>query len=144
MPRTLEDTLKPAREAVRAELNEVLRQIEALHQRATILQQTLNGMNAVIEPDNSGRDRISDVLTASANLGMSEAVRRVFRASGGSALTAPQVRDELLRMKFDISKYAQPMVPLHNTLKRLEAQGEIKSTKDSAMRPAYVWVTEAK
>ncbi len=61
-------------------------------------------------------------------LRFTDAVRAIVERSQ-VGVTPMEVRDELIRIGFDLTKYKQQMVPVHNTLKRLEEQGEIYSVK---------------
>jgi hypothetical protein len=64
-------------------------------------------------------------------LGFTEAIRGVVEAAKHD-ITPKEVRDALVRLGFDLSKYAQQMVPIHNTLKRLVEQEEIIALRDAA------------
>lgn len=59
-------------------------------------------------------------------MGLTEAIRWVFRQPLMLPLTPTQVRDHLAEMGYDLSKYAHMMPPIHNTLKRMKEGGEIK------------------
>lgn len=63
--------------------------------------------------------RLSDT---SKPLGLTEAVKRVLRATGES-LNAMAVRDALVASGFSISGYASPLAVVHTTLNRLNEQG---------------------
>ena len=59
-------------------------------------------------------------------MGLTEAIRWVFRQPLLFPLTPTQVRDRLAEMGYDLSKYAHVMPPIHNTLKRMKEAGEIR------------------
>lgn len=67
-------------------------------------------------------------LSEKPGIGFTDAIR-VIIANSKIGLTPTEVRDELRRIGFDLRKYKQEMVPVHNTLKRLEEQGEIYSVE---------------
>jgi hypothetical protein len=71
-----------------------------------------------------------------------DGVRMVFKQNQNTILTAPEIRNGLLNLGFDFSKYSQPMTPIHNCLKRLEEQGEVKpeKTKDGQII-GYKWIS---
>ncbi len=69
-------------------------------------------------------------------LGFTDAVRAIVEKSQ-VGLTPTEVREELIRIGFDLTKYKQQMVPVHNTLKRLEDQGEIYSVKTQPDTTVY-------
>ncbi len=62
-------------------------------------------------------------------MGLSEAIRWVFRQPHILPLTPTQVRNELARMGYDLSKYAYVMPPIHNTLNRMKEAGEIREVE---------------
>jgi hypothetical protein len=59
-------------------------------------------------------------------MGLTEAIRWVFRQAHILPLTPTQVRDEMAKMGYDLSKYKRVMPPIHNTLKRMKEAGEIR------------------
>jgi hypothetical protein len=59
-------------------------------------------------------------------MGLTEAIRWVFRQPLLLPLTPTGVRDRLAEMGYDLEKYAFVMPPIHNTLKRMKEGGEIK------------------
>lgn len=59
-------------------------------------------------------------------MGLTEAIRWVFRQPLMLPLTPTQVRDHLAEMGYDLEKYAFVMPPIHNTLKRMKEAGEIR------------------
>ena len=62
-------------------------------------------------------------------MGLTEAIRWVFRQPQILPLTPTQVRDELAKMGYDLEKYAHVMPPIHNTLKRMRDAGEIREVE---------------
>ena len=67
--------------------------------------------------------------TAGQEMGLTEAIRWVFRQPLVLPLTPTQVRDRLAEMGYDLEKYAHVMPPIHNTLKRMKEAGEIKEVE---------------
>jgi hypothetical protein len=67
-----------------------------------------------------------NVNQAGQEMGLTEAIRWVFRQPLMLPLTPTQVRDHLAGMGYDLGKYAHVMPPIHNTLKRMKEAGEIK------------------
>jgi hypothetical protein len=66
---------------------------------------------------------------AGTEMGLTEAIRWVFRQPLILPLTPTQVRDRLAEMGYDLEKYAHVMPPIHNTLKRMRDAGEIKEVE---------------
>jgi len=62
-------------------------------------------------------------------MGLTEAIRWVFRQPLMLPLTPTQVRDRLAEMGYDLEKYAHVMPPIHNTLKRMKEAGEIREVE---------------
>jgi hypothetical protein len=59
-------------------------------------------------------------------MGLTEAIRWVFRQPLLLPLTPTQVRDRMAEMGYDLGKYKHVMPPIHNTLKRMKEAGEIR------------------
>ena len=73
-----------------------------------------------------------------------DGVRMVLRqnASRTVPISVPEIRDQLINLGFDFAKYAQPLVPIHNTLKRLEDQGEVSPIKSvEGQTLGYKWIS---
>jgi hypothetical protein len=66
---------------------------------------------------------------AGQEMGLTEAIRWVFRQPLMLPLTPTQVRDRMAEMGYDLSKYKHEMPPIHNTLKRMKEAGEIKEVE---------------
>jgi len=62
-------------------------------------------------------------------MGLTEAIRWVFRQPLMLPLTPTQVRDRMAEMGYDLEKYKHEMPPIHNTLKRMKEAGEIKEVE---------------
>lgn len=60
------------------------------------------------------------------DMGLTNAIRWVFKQPIILPLTPTQVRDHLAEMGYDLTKYAHMMPPIHNTLKRMKDAGEIR------------------
>ena len=66
---------------------------------------------------------------AGQEMGLTEAIRWVFRQPLTLPLTPTQVRDRMAEMGYDLSKYKHEMPPIHNTLKRMKEAGEIREVE---------------
>jgi len=66
------------------------------------------------------------VQGAGQEMGLTEAIRWVFRQPLLLPLTPTQVRDRMAEMGYDLTKYKHVMPPIHNTLKRMKEAGEIR------------------
>jgi len=63
---------------------------------------------------------------AGQEMGLTEAIRWVFRQPLLLPLTPTQVRDRMAEMGYDLGKYKHVMPPIHNTLNRMKEAGEIR------------------
>lgn len=63
------------------------------------------------------------------DLGLTDAIRWVFKQPMLVPLTPTGVRDCLAEMGYDLSKYTHMMPPIHNTLKRMKEAGEIREVE---------------
>jgi hypothetical protein len=63
---------------------------------------------------------------AGQEMGLTEAIRWVFRQPLLLPLTPTQVRDKLAEMGYELDKYKHVMPPIHNTLNRMKEAGEIR------------------
>jgi len=71
-----------------------------------------------------------------------DGVRMVLKENRDVAITAPDIREGLLRLGFQFEKYRQPLTPIHNCLKRLEEQREVKAEKtNDGQIIGYKWIS---
>jgi len=72
-------------------------------------------------------------------MGLTEAIRWVFRQPLILPLTPTDVRDQLAKMGYELEKYKFVMPPIHNTLKRMREAGEIREVEGiGGLGKAYV------
>jgi hypothetical protein len=137
-PSTFELALQEAKKS----LEEAYVERGAIEERIVSLKQAVDGLTALCDPEPEEVVRTSrgDITTA---FKLSYAIRQVFSDSQEYKLTPTEVRDALLRMGVDLAKkYKQPLVPIHNTLKRMEAQGELVPVRDdNGDLRGYRWVS---
>jgi hypothetical protein len=96
---------------------------------APIVEQLAKLTGATVDPEIVSRiNELNKVNPAGVGeeMGLTEAIRWVFRQPLMLPLTPTQVRDHLAEMGYDLEKYAHVMPPIHNTLKRMKEAGEIK------------------
>jgi len=75
------------------------------------------------------------------DLGLTDAIRFVLKAAAGRPVPPTEVRDLLAHSGFNLAKYANPLPPIHNTLKRLKESKEIEEIEGPTGK-AYRWVSE--
>ncbi len=66
---------------------------------------------------------------AGQEMGLTEAIRWVFRQPLILPLTPTDVRDHLAKMGYELERYKFVMPPIHNTLKRMRDAGEIREVE---------------
>jgi hypothetical protein len=76
-------------------------------------------------------------LTPTVPLGLTDACRMVMR--GGQPMTPVEVRDRLLAIGLDVSKYANDLAAVHTILKRLNSSGELRLVPGAPGKHRYAW-----
>jgi hypothetical protein len=127
----------------RKSLEKALEEKSAIERRIFSLKQTIEGLSSLCEPHSEEEFLISGDTPASFQLSsMTDAIRRVFSQSDEPILAPTEVRDALVAMGMDLGKYKQPLVPIHNTLKRLVSQEELVEFRDDKNElKGYRWVS---
>ncbi|HEY1938703.1 MAG TPA: hypothetical protein VGJ33_12270 [Candidatus Angelobacter sp.] len=128
-----DETAKKMYESARERLLELLNQEkeakEQISHWAPIVEQLARLCGETVDPEilSQVNELIQMNVAGSAQeMGLTEAIRWVFRQPLLLPLTPTQVRDKLAEMGYDLEKYAHVMPPIHNTLKRMKEAGEIK------------------
>ena len=76
-------------------------------------------------------------LTPTVPWGLTDACRVVLRS--GLPMTPTDVRDRLLSIGFDLSKYSNELAGIHTVLKRLNESGELRFLVGGPRQGAYLW-----
>ena len=76
-------------------------------------------------------------LTPTVPLGLTDACRMILRH--GEPLTPVAVRDRLVSIGIDMSKYANDLAAVHTILKRLNGSGELRFIAGPPGTHRYVW-----
>ena len=125
-------------ESARERLKELLRQEAEIKDQVThwgpIVEQLARLTGETVDLDIASRINQLKQDEASAQetgeeMGLTEAIRWVFRQPLLAPLTPTQVRDRMAEMGYDLGKYKHVMPPIHNTLKRMKEAGEIKEVE---------------
>jgi dihydroorotate dehydrogenase len=133
-----DETASKMYESARERLKELLRQETEIKEQIShwgpIVEQLARLTGETIDLDISSRTnelRQNQESSAGAGqeMGLTEAIRWVFRQPLILPLTPTQVRDRMAEMGYDLSKYKHEMPPIHNTLKRMKEAGEIKEVE---------------
>jgi hypothetical protein len=142
-PNAFEVALREARKS----LTEAYEDRAAIEQRIVNLKQTIDGLTNLCEPDPvfiEAQSRDTETgFDIRSKFSLSFAIRQIFSQSEKHTLAPTEVRDALLKIDVKFAeRYKQPLVPIHNTLKRLEAQGELVAIRDdSGDFRGYRWVS---
>lgn len=130
-----DETAMKMYESAREKLKELVRQETEIKEEIShwgpIVEQLARLTGERIDADIANRinelkqDREA-VQEAGHEMGLTEAIRWVFRQPLLLPLTPTQVRDRMAEMGYDLSKYKFVMPPIHNTLKRMKEAGEIR------------------
>jgi hypothetical protein len=130
-----DETASKMYESARDRLRELLRQETEIKEHIShwgpIVEQLARLTGETVDPDIASRiNELKQDQESSAGagqeMGLTEAIRWVFRQPHILPLTPTQVRDRMAEMGYDLSKYKHEMPPIHNTLKRMKEAGEIK------------------
>ena len=128
-----DETATKMYESARDRLRELLRQEAEIKEHIShwgpIVEQLARLSGETVDPEllNSVNASTSGAgQAAGQEMGLTEAIRWVFRQPLLVPLTPTQVRDRMAEMGYDLSKYKHVMPPIHNTLKRMKEAGEIR------------------
>ena len=121
-------------------LAEALEERLALERRIVSLKQTIEGLTPLCQAE--AQDFVQPEGTYGIGLSLTSVIRTIFSESKQPILTPLEVRDALRARGVDLAKYKQPLVPIHNTLKRLETQEEIVAFRDDDGNVrGYRWIS---
>lgn len=76
-------------------------------------------------------------LTPTVPWGLTDACRTVLRS--GLPMSPTDVRDRLLAIGVDLSKYSSELAAIHTVLKRLNESGEVRYLTGGPRQGAYLW-----
>jgi hypothetical protein len=136
-----DETASKMYESARGRLRELLRQETEIKEQIShwvpIVEQLARLTGETLDPEIASRINelkqakagISGAAGAGQEMGLTEAIRWVFRQPLMLPLTPTQVRDRMAEMGYDLSKYKHEMPPIHNTLKRMKEAGEIREVE---------------
>lgn len=116
----------------RRALDAAIREYETLGQQRQDIDKRLSELAQTI----STLSRLCG-LTPTVPWGLTDACRVVLRS--GLPMTATDVRDRLLAIGFDLSKYSNELAGIHTVLKRLNESGELRYLVGGPKQGAYLW-----
>jgi hypothetical protein len=131
-----DETATKMYESARDRLRDLVRQEAEIKDRIThwgpIVEQLARLTGETIDSDITSRInelKQDEASGAGQEMGLTEAIRWVFRQPLLLPLTPTQVRDRMAEMGYDLDKYKHVMPPIHNTLKRMKEAGEIREVE---------------
>jgi len=119
-------------EDYRRALDAAVREYETLGQQRQDIDKRLSELAQTI----STLSRLCG-LTPTVPWGLTDACRVVLRS--GLPMTPTDVRDRLLAIGFDLSKYSNELSGIHTVLKRLNEAGELRYLVGGPSQGAYLW-----
>jgi hypothetical protein len=131
------------RESYRAALNELRLELsDAIRQQADAEEaaRALNDRIADLRQSVSALAKLcGEEFNEEEALGLTDAIRQIFKTAGTRPLTAQDVRTGLESRGFKIGRYSNILASIHTVIKRLAEKGEIKPTDSTGDKPAYRW-----
>src|SRR5580765_1220661 len=128
-----DETATKMYESARDRLQELLRQEAEIKDQIShwgpVVEQLARICGETVDPELLNRVNASTSgagQAAGQEMGLTEAIRWVFRQPLLVPLTPTQVRNQLMEIGFELGKYKHVMPPIHNTLKRMKEAGEIR------------------
>jgi hypothetical protein len=127
------DPIETALSHAKERLSSLVKEREKIEKEIVDWKRVVDTLSVVAESENfelpSDLELPIGFAGKKATVKFTDAVRQVMKNIHGT-ISAPQVRDQLMAIGFDFSKYKQELVPVHNTLRRLEEQGEARAVKN--------------
>ena len=133
-----DETAMKMYESARDRLEELLRQETEIKEQIShwgpVVDQLARLTGETVDPDiasriNELKQNEESAQGAGQEMGLTEAIRWIFRQPLLLPLTPTQVRDRMAEMGYDLEKYKHVMPPIHNTLKRMKEAGEIREVE---------------
>jgi hypothetical protein len=140
------DPIQEALARARTKLDDLVNQRSKIDREIIDWKRVVDSLSAVSEEPSDQvpadvRLFADPTLAPLLNLKFTDAIRNVL-ASVDDYISAPAIRDQLIDLGFNFSKYKQELVPIHNTLKRLEEQGEAQAVKnEQGQTLGYKWIS---
>jgi hypothetical protein len=119
-------------EEYRRALDKAIAEYESLGQQRQAIDKRLSELAQTI----STLSRLCG-LTPTVPWGLTDACRVVLRS--GLPMSPTDVRDRLLAIGFDLSRYSNDLAAIHTVLKRLNEGGEARFLVGGPKQGAYLW-----
>jgi len=127
---------KEAFATARQELERLLEQREEIDKRISQLKQSIVALAPLAEE----QDLLAEIVKGwMGEMGITDAIREVLKSSG-DALTAMEVKDQLVRTGTSLRDYKNPLASIHAVLKRLVESDEAIADTDTEGNATYQWI----
>jgi hypothetical protein len=119
-----------ALDSAREEFDKLVHERAELDSRIVRLKQTITGLIGLCSENGNTAQASRHVLPLPPRfMRLTSAIRQLL-AELTSPMRPPDLRDALLGRGFNIAQYANKLAVIHNTLSRLEKQGEVIQVPD--------------
>lgn len=115
----------------RVELSACIARVDELEDEIVALQQTASGLAKTLHEQYVAEDE----------LGLTDAIRKVFKQNEPKDFTALEVKAELEEMGYNLSKYGNVMASIHSVINRILGK-DIRMSGNKAGKPCYRWITK--
>lgn len=113
----------------REELGKLMARAERLEDEITGLQQTAAGLAKTLRQE----------FVAEDSIGLTEAMRRVYRTNPTRNYLPTEMRDALAEMGYDVRRFGNVLASIHAVTARLAQQGDIRHIGTRENKPVYQW-----
>lgn len=123
----MDNSYVKALEDARKELEGLISERAQLDDRIARLGKSIEGLTALCDDTDHSSELKTKLLELelSETMGLTDAIRQII-ASSLFPISAPVIRDALVSEGFDPKNYSNMLTVIHNTLLRLEKQGEVQ------------------
>jgi hypothetical protein len=143
------DPINAALEAAHEQITKLLSHRFEIEEEIIRWTQVRDSLLAVVETESEDPSDVEvsafvDGKAGKATIKFTEGIRKVLRetASRPIPISVPEIRERLTNLGFNFAKYSQPLVPIHNALKRLAEQGEVGAIKnEQGQTLGYRWIS---
>jgi hypothetical protein len=123
------DNLEAQLKAAEKEAEELMQEKMLIDMRLGHLSQTIQALTSLLQSQPVEPVVFADGDELFGETGITGAIRFLLTNSK-LPLSPTQIRTELMDKGFDLSSYSNAMAVIHNTLKRLDSQGELMTVKN--------------
>ena len=136
----MDASYRNAIETAQEETQALLKERATIDARLAQLKRTIESLSFLVQGTSAYESQCdptaAGMLGEIADSGITDAIRKLL-SGFGAPLSPVQLRDALAREGFDINSYASGLTVIHNTLKRLERQGEVTLVRSPNGITAY-------